>query len=380
MPDIEDRPAWLDCRELNAAAEDILKKLDRQSADSRTRDIVIDLSKKAFNTLREPPEHGDDEWLWHQIQISINDGIFVFDYGRNTIQESVPTSGKLRFQPDKEDLLRGWLNHPRRDIGEDWRLALQGATPGALNTDFLGASKLQIDGMSADAIVEALQKAKEGITEQGPKTLRSIAATYFNGASKALDIKGEKWLSIALKVSTEMILPRKIFLNAFTLNPDTRDVLFVENLDTFEACCNHSELANKFILVYLAGYKGVSERIRSRTGLRIFVSGNCSQEVAEACIIDYSATNFFIWTDLDYAGLDIAIMLRRQYPELEFLESAYSSMMKLMDTGAAHPIGHATKGEQRAPKSELLWGVGLLCLEKINSSGVFVDQESVCIM
>jgi hypothetical protein len=26
-------------------------------------------------------------------------------------------------------------------------------------------------------------------------------------------------------------------------------------------------------------------------------------------------------------------MLRRQYPELEFLESAYSSMMELMDTG-----------------------------------------------
>jgi hypothetical protein len=72
-------------------------------------------------------------------------------------------------------------------------------------------------------------------------------------------------------------------------------------------------------------------------------------------------------------------MLRRQYPELEFLESAYSSMMELMDSGAAHPISHATKGEQRVPNSELLWGVGLQCLEKINSLGVFVDQESVCL-
>ena len=379
MPDLVARPAWLDCRELNAAAEDILKKLDRQPADSRTRDIVVDLSKKTFNSLREPPEHADDEWLWHQIQIAINDGFFVFDYGRNAIQESVPLRGKLRFQPEKEDLLRGWLSHPRPDIGAAWRLALQGATPGTLNIDFLAASKLEIDGMSADAIVEALQNAKKGIAEQGPKTLRSVAATYFNGVSKALDAKGEKWLSIALKVPAEMILPRKILLNAFTLNPETRDVLFIENLDTFEVCYNHDEFANKFILVYLAGYKGVSERIRSRPGVRIFVSGNCSQEVAEACIIDFSAKNLFIWTDLDYAGLDIAIMLRRQYPELEFLECAYSSMMKLMDTGAAHPISHATKGEQRAPSSELLWGVGLQCLEKISDLGVFVDQESVCL-
>ena len=101
-----ERPVWLDCRELNAAIDNILTKLDRQPAGSRTRDIIVDLSKKSFNTLREPPENGDDEWLWHQIEQAIDAGVFVLDYGKETILESHPTKGKLRFRIEMEN--RAW--------------------------------------------------------------------------------------------------------------------------------------------------------------------------------------------------------------------------------------------------------------------------------
>ena len=88
------KPDWLECRELSTTIEDILTKLDRQPANLRARDITVDLSKKPFKTLREPPEHGDDEWLWHQIELAIEAGVFVLDHGKKAMLESHPTEGK----------------------------------------------------------------------------------------------------------------------------------------------------------------------------------------------------------------------------------------------------------------------------------------------
>lgn len=371
------KPDWLECRELSTTIEDILTKLDRQPANLRARDITVDLSKKSFKTLREPPEHGDDEWLWHQIELAIEAGVFVLDHGKKAMLESHPTEGKLRFQFDMEDQLRQWLNHPKPDLGEDWHQALEQADDNSINTEFLRTSKLEIHGMSAQDVMTALENAKMDLLNNGPKTLRNIAAAFFSGASKALDNKGEKWLSIAMRISPDYILPRKIHLNAFTMNPDSRTVLFIENLDTFEACCSSNDFTNKFILVYLSGYKGVSQRIRNHMGVRIFISGNCDQKSIEDCIIGSKASNVYIWADLDYAGLDIAVSLKHQYPELEFFEDAYVAMIHIMNTKGGHAINHASKGDQKSIEPERLWGIGQLCLERINTTESFVDQESV---
>lgn len=371
------KPAWLDSKELLAVVRDILFKLDKQSAAERTRDIVLNVSSKHFSVLREPPAHGEDEWLWHQIEQAIIDGIFSFEYGKKTMLESFPTSGKLRFQYESEGLLRDWLNHPRPSGREAWESALLDVDGGVLNVDFLRENRLEIEGMQANEVLSALTSISQFLKKLGPQTLRHIAATHFNGASKALDGRGEIWLTRALRIAPELITPRKIHLTTFTQNPDSRSLLFIENLDTFESCCSSDQFSHHFILVYLSGYKGTSERVRNRELVRLFVSGKCSQSVAESCIIGSSAREVLVWTDLDYSGLDIALSLKKSYPELQFLSQAYIMMLKLLEDGVGHSIKHVTKGEQRLPDVDELWGIGVRCFEAISHAQLFVDQETV---
>lgn len=370
------KPDWLDSSELFSIVQKILFKLDKQPASERTRDIIVNLSSQEFFSLREPPQHGDDEWLWHQIEEAISDGVFVFEYGKKTIFESFPTSGKLRFLYESEDRLRVWLDHPRPCSGEAWEAALHAVEPTAINIEFLRENRIEIDDMQASEILATLPSIKQLLEKSGPKTLRHIAAIYFKGASKALDGRGD-WLVKAIRVTPELIMPRKVHLTAFTQNPDARSVLFIENLDTFETCCSNDLFSNQFILVYLAGYRGTSERIRNQDLVRIFVSGNCSQSVAENCIVGTAARELFVWTDLDYSGLDIAISLKKSYPELQFLSKAYRYMTNLLEGGSGHSIEHASKGDQRPPNQSELWGIGTHCLEVIKRKKTFVDQEAV---
>ena len=371
------KPTWLDSNELFKVAQGILFKLDKQPATERSRDIIINLSSKDFSVLREPPAHGDAEWFWHQIEQAIADGVFSFEYGRRTMLESFPTRGKLRFQYESEDQLRKWLDHPPPSSGEAWKAALLDVDAIELNVEFLRENPLGIDGMKANDILVALVSIRESLKMSGPQTLRHIAATHFNGASKALDGRGEVWLAKAIRVEPKLITPRKIHLTVFSQNPDTRSVLFIENLDTFEACCSNDQFSCDYILVYLSGYKGTSGRIRNPELVRVFVSGNCSQTVAEECIIGASAKEVFVWTDLDYSGLDIAISLRKSYPELQLLYQAYTSMIKLLEEGIGHSIKHASKGEQRPPNRRELWGIGTRCMEIISNTQSFIDQEAI---
>lgn len=379
--ELKDRPYWLNHKVVVEVLRSFLEKLNRLPLELREKSLYESTHSHRLRTLHEPIEPGEDEALWSAIEMAISDGIFELKEGKRQPWEPIYKNAKLKFISSYETDIRLWLEMPKPEEKTPWQIAVEEAGPD-INRDLLSQTPIIISGKSSVEVVEALTRMRQSlIVTQEQLTLRQLSAKHLWSVSKALDSRGESWLAAVFNIDESLIRPRPVHVSVLLPKVLPKGIMFIENQDTFDQFCRLSVTTNNYAIVYLSGFKGTASRVRSEDGVRFLFSGLPEKEVFEYfhhLWFRCPQLECIFWGDLDYAGLNIAISLKRIFPKLTWYKAAYVEMLYMLESGLAHEFDDQSKGYQIRPNEDLLWddeGKGYLAA--IDEHGGFVDQESV---
>lgn len=226
--------------------------LDRKGLEAGTNAIYHALHSHPFQALIAPTEPGKDILLWKYLSMAIRDGVFEL------MPPSPPRPGaplyvgaRPRFEPAAEDRVRTLLDLPRPAFTSPWEDAVDALPDGTpLDRAFLRDNPLSIADRSPEAVLDRLHQARYCLLDGNCMTLRHKSRRgSCGGASKALDSRGEAWVRQALRLDEGAVIGRRIQLTAYANQPQSSALLFIENLDTFDACCNIHGLSDNYALV-----------------------------------------------------------------------------------------------------------------------------------
>lgn len=374
------QPIWLNNEIVKNVLRYFIRNINRQPVEKREKNLYLSTSSSILKELIQPQSPGDDELLWTAIELAIEDGVFEIKEGKRQHWEPVYLNARLKFNTDFEENVRGWLGMQRPAEKSAWELALDDV-PIEINSELLLKSPILVKGKSSEEVVKAIVSMRKGILDLNePLTLRQLSARYFWGASKTLDNRNEDWVREVLNVDSSLIVSRAVHISVLLPKVNCNGLLFIENQDTFDRFCHLSYTPDNFAVVFLSGFKGTATRVRSREGGRLFFNGDVDKDVVEH-FKDLWFSNADIdtkfWGDLDFAGLNIAIALRRIFPSLQWYSRGYDEMVRLVKIGVGHDFNHHTKGNQSIPDEDDLWDEGIGYMSAIKEAKLFLDQEAV---
>lgn len=222
--------------------------------------------------------------------------------------------------------------------------------------------------------------------------LREASARAFQGRSKVLDHREELLRLLGATSSQFAEAPIQLLLAPPHWGPASssafKDVLFIENLVTFEhmADIRASAWAGS-LLVYAAGFRGSARRLRSRAGCRLYLrtpASTMSLPAIERWLFvppenernGAPAVPVHFFGDLDYAGMQILASLRELFPQTCAWRPGYERLAKLLTAGAGHPPELATKALQTDPNRTGCVYADDELLPLLRSQGRFIDQEA----
>lgn len=290
---------------------------------------------------------------------------------------------------------RQWLDH----------LAAHWAAPGSVLPsdpqavlDYLARSPLTL--MEDLPLMEATRSldALRALCQSGrTRPLREASAQVFQGRSKVLDNREELLRLMGAAPGQFQEAPIQLLVALPDMARPFEEVLFIENLVTFERMADRRGPGwAASLLVYAAGFKGSAKRLRSREGCRLYVrtptaptagtptaptagmataTSACIQHVEEWLFADASwPVQFF--GDLDYAGMQILATLRDVFPHAQAWAQGYGALARILERGGGHPPAHAGKELQIDPGQTGCNHADQYLLPLMRRHGRFMDQEA----
>lgn len=387
------RPRWLDEERLpNRVLDRFLTKLESgqrlsMRVNSKTTPELFDFQDEDVRYQWELLKSLDKEF--HILNIKLE---------RNKAHQESYENARLYFNPDKEPLVRHWLNRPAIDpYALVWEAELAKQKH---HFDDYGQALFERIVRLPDRGPEQTIKAfaRIGKELQKPITLRALSARCFWGDSKFLE-HNEQLVRDLFPSVEHNILPRPILM-CVHLPEQLEHVLFVENQDTFLALAA-ANLPN-YALVYSAGFRGSALRIRT-PGNAVFSfmnhSNNAIKEAFEAWWFEANnkhasnkdssnkdASNkvstinpikTWLWGDLDFAGFTILKALRQTFSTIKAWQPGYLPMLNKLETGWGHGHEESGKGLQKDPEQTGCEFTDTVLLPAMREEGGFVDQEVV---
>ena len=377
MNSIRQRPNWVD---EEPVIQDVLNHfLDQIDRNARTQ---FKINNK---TTPELFDHIDDDpqYLWHLLKTLDNEyHVLSINKQRSRAGQRSYENAQLSLNPEKEALVRSWLNRPAFDpytltwkngfekiehLFEDGGRALQ--------------QPLRVEGKSADEVLKGFAALANEITKT--QTLRNLSAKCFWGDSKFLDGKLDL-ISELFPHASHNILPRPILMN-IALNDDFNEIIFVENQDTFLMLQCLSERDHRFsrtAFVYSSGFKGTSRTVRKR-GHVLFSSCQATNASTRHRFEQWwhdktlATTPCYFWGDLDYAGMAILKSLRQSFENIRAWQLGYELMMQFHSDGHGHKIRDSKKMKQLDPGTTGCALADDVLLPMIRSTQRFLDQEVI---
>ena len=354
-------------------------RLDKQSAIERDRDISFPTNHRLLRELYEPTYFNEGVDAWEAMQVAADEG-FITLKGPKKPDPNLPAWDCTRviFNIDNEEILREWFSMPRSVKSARYPAELVGRYR-EIDFEFIERNPLTIKELSDADVVERLAKVFAHL-KQERATLRQLAACYFHGASKALDAKGEEWLEAALMLPPGTVLPRPIHILCSVSTDAPKALLFIENKDTFDMLSRTADFRDRFAIVYLSGFMGTASRLRTNEGATLFFSDSSTEtgmQWVNGVWLDDSEVPAYFWGDLDYAGLQIGVSLRKIFPSLDWYTPAYNEMIRLLNEGVGHPFSGAGKDGQTPVPEDHLWGIGKQAIVVVEALERFLDQEAV---
>lgn len=392
------RPRWLDEERLpNRVLDRFLTKLESgqrlsMRVNSKTTPELYDFQDEDVRYQWELLKSLDKEF--HILNIKLE---------RNKAHQESYENARLYFNPDKEPLVRHWLNRPALDpYALVWEAEL---AKNKHHFDDYGQALFERMVRLPDRGPEQTIKAftRIGKELQKPITLRALSARCFWGDSKFLE-HNEQLVRDLFPSVEHNILPRPILM-CVHLPEQLEHVLFVENQDTFLALAT-ANLPN-YALVYSAGFRGSALRIRmpgnavfsfmSHTDNSIkeafeawwFEKNDARESDSEEIIIDKNSNvssihsintiKTWLWGDLDFAGFAILKALRQTFSNIKAWQPGYLPMLNKLETGWGHNQEESGKALQKDPELTGCEFTDTVLLPTMREEGGFVDQEVVSV-
>lgn len=372
MSDLEELIRKPFCRGVIAA---FLKMLEKTPAAQRERPPSLNVNGKNsyFNELHHPTYVGAEIDAQNNLEACASLGLLEIKYKDK--KRYLPISQRkvsILFNPEYEAQCRVILGMEVSRVAQEWVDAIENTTMDLETKNSLKKCKpIIIANRSTQEIVEKI--AEYANKKRKDDFVRMASASMFWGLSKVLDSRPELWLSLH-------IIPSPVRINAWAPNKTTSKILFIENMQTFEAAQLNTELFGDYILVYSSGFAGTANRLNSESGRSIYFSVNGSKdkkhlETLNRCLDGEDHIESYFWGDLDYAGIDIFLSLKRLIPSVMLWEKGYLEMISLSSYSGHSPL-QANKEGQNENKSTGITFIDEVLLPSIRKRGFF-DQEGV---
>jgi hypothetical protein len=209
--------------------------------------------------------------------------------------------------------------------------------------------------------------------------LREASALAFQGRSKVLDSREELLRVLGAAPGQFSEAPIQLLVQ---VPEHIEDVLFVENLVTFERMADHQRgsVWKRSLLVYAAGFRGSARRLQSRESCRVYLraSRGCAAQLAlvEDWLFGLTQLPVFFFGDLDFTGLQILANLRTVFDGASAWQPGYKQLAAILQSGGGHLPGQATKESQQDPRETGCAFADGQLLPLMRTCGRFVDQEA----
>ena len=326
----------------------------------------------------------NSQYLWSLV-VSLADEYAVFSI--KTLRQKpgveVYEKARLTLEPDAEALLRYWLQRPSKEpYGLSWKNAvLSHAHYFVEGGEALLAKPIRREGTTAAELVAGFARAAGFLHK--PITLRALSAQCFWADSKFLDTREELLLRLLPSAKT-FLLPRPLLIHV-ALAKKTKEVLFVENQDTFlqlVAAQGRYSILDNMSLVNSAGFRAAASRIRQRGAIQF--SHVHVDDKSDFLGFDRwwfaegsAGIKCYFWGDLDYSGMAILAALGQSFSGIEAWQPAYQAMLHYHQRGVSHSGEAAGKERQQDPGASHCVYTQKKLLPLLRATQRFVDQEVV---
>lgn len=363
----------------------LVNMTDALPVEERKRLVQFRITPKTVPMLWNPPEPGEDAYLWKLIRRLDQEGYVRLKLGKTVPgQAEYESKPMLALNPEREADIREIIGRPERpgaDV-ERWRQALQVHAhrfPGSIEA--MVKTPLSIHGVSVDVVMERLAQLPTLANE--PLFLREVSARIFFGLSKVLDGR-EDDIAVLLGLEHCPFPEKPVILHVHVPNPGpahASSIVFIENETTYLAAFTgrYPFLADH-ILVYASGYKASASRLRHPLGRAVHSSTVSRMDNVREFLAWLDGENdvpAFFWGDLDYAGIGILKALRGTFADLTAYTQGYAPMVEMLKRGEGHECAAGAKEGQVDPGETGCPYADTVLLPIIRESGLFVDQESV---
>lgn len=292
-----------------------------------------------------------------------------------------------------------WRQQWRAHLAAHWAADRQNAPadlPAVL--DHLARNPLvAVEGLSLDEATRSLSALTALCRSGQTMVLREASARAFQGRSKVLDHREELLRLLGSTAGQFTEAPIQLLLAPPLGKPaganDSgasafKDVLFIENLVTFEHMADaRAQAWAGSLLVYAAGFRGSARRLRSRAGCRLYLRAPASAaslpaierwlfEPPQDARKGSLAVPVSFFGDLDHAGMQILASLREVFSQASAWRPGYVQLASLLVAGAGHPPELAAKAQQMDPGCTGCAYADDELLPLLRSQGRFIDQEA----
>ena len=300
-----------------------------------------------------------------------------------TFVEREPTLELLDFSS-----LAKWAGYQSRHEAWDRRfvahlrsepvLARFGAA-GPTLADYIARSPLwALEPLGLNDATAVLERLHRECLAGAPVPLRQLSASLFQGRSKVLDNRTE--LLRLLAAGREQFPEAPIQLLA-SVPPQVTEVIFVENLMTYEEmCAKRKQEWAQALLLYAAGFRGGAKRLLEPGSAVLYLrqgSASAATQVAQSFLSAPESLPVFFFGDLDFSGMEILRNLRQVFPQAEAWQPGYIRLLDVLSLNGGHKPDWAGKEGQVDPEvTGCDWADSVL-LPAMRQSTCFVDQEAV---
>jgi hypothetical protein len=251
---------------------------------------------------------------------------------------------------------------------------------------------VSMEGLTLEEATRSLSTLSALCRSGQAMALREASARAFQGRSKVLDHREELLRLLGSTSGQFAEAPVQLLLAPPVDSADGssgafKDVLFIENLVTFEHMADARGAAwAGSLLVYAAGFRGSARRLRSRASCRLYLRAWAPElslpaieswlfESLESARGDLAVLPVYFFGDLDHSGMQILASLREVFPQAGAWRPGYSQLASLLAAGAGHPPELAAKAQQTDPGCTGCAYADDELLPLLRSQGRFIDQE-----
>jgi hypothetical protein len=370
------RPHWVD-------EEPLIQSMLNQFIDQLDRGAKTQVRVTQKNTPELYDPQDDSDYLWELIQSLDNEYHLLTVKPQSQQHQFIFENANIYFNPDKEGMLREWLNRPAldpytlvwsqrldkiRDEFEDGGLAL--------------SDPIRVEGIGADEILNGFHQLAHEIKQS--QTLRNLSAKCFWGDSKFLE-QYEDLVRDLFPNASQNIETRRLMVDAFLPEYMTK-VLFVENQDSYlmmQKLILEQPRYSDIALVYCQGFSLTNAKLRKKgNAVFSYLSGSdkSQRENFEQWWFKQSQSDFpcFFWGDLDYAAMQLLKTLRLSFENMSAWPIAYKLMLEAVThRNCGHKMKYGSKAGQKDPEETGCDYADLELLPCIRVQRKFLDQEYV---